>query len=224
MENTPSLYDTLLRVLGQHANGLDLRHLKPLAWMMVGLLHSGSISLCAWTPLVISRAPYRQSTVRRFRRWLDNEKIAVHALYGPLMAQALGGWVNQTGSVALETSMLWDTSCPVRLAVVYRGRAVPLVWRIIEHGSATVAYEGYTTLVDRAATLLPVSWRVVLLADRGFADTKLMRRLQQRDWHFRIRIKAHCWSEHRGQRRVHVRDISLAPGHARFWHRVQVTA
>ena len=35
MENTPYLYDTLLRVLGQHANWVDLRHLKTLAWMMV---------------------------------------------------------------------------------------------------------------------------------------------------------------------------------------------
>jgi hypothetical protein len=31
-------YD-LLRVLSQHANWLDLRHLKTLAWMMVGLIH-----------------------------------------------------------------------------------------------------------------------------------------------------------------------------------------
>jgi hypothetical protein len=78
MENTPYLYDTLLRVLGQHANWSDLRHLKTLAWMMVGLIHAGSISLGAWTPFVISRAQYSQSTVRRFRRWLDNDKMEVH--------------------------------------------------------------------------------------------------------------------------------------------------
>jgi len=56
-----------------------------LAWMMVGLIHSSSISLCAWAPYVVSRARYSQSTVRRFRRWLDNDKIEVHLLYGPLM-------------------------------------------------------------------------------------------------------------------------------------------
>ena len=88
MENTPYLYDTLVQVLRQHRNWLDLRHLKTLAWMMVGLIHSGSISLCAWTPFVVSRAHYSQSTVRRFRRWLENEKIEVHTLYGPLMQQA----------------------------------------------------------------------------------------------------------------------------------------
>ena len=123
MENTPYLYDTLVQVLRQHRNWIDLRHLKTLAWMMVGLMHSGSISLCAWTPFVISRAQYSQSTVRRFRRWLDNEKIEVHTLYGPLIQQALVGWVDKTLYGALDTSMLWDTYCMVRLSVIYRGRA-----------------------------------------------------------------------------------------------------
>ena len=223
MENTPYLYDTLVQVLRQHRNWIDLRHLKTLAWMMVGLIHSGSISLCAWTPFVISRAQYSQSTVRRFRRWLDNDTIEVHALYGPLMQQGLVGWINKTLYVALDTSMLWDTYCMVRLSVIYRGRAVPLVWMVIEHGSATVAYEVYEALLDRAATLMPFACRVVLLADRGFADTKLMRHLQQMGWHFRIRIKENFWIDHRGQRRFQARDISLAPGHARCWHRVRVT-
>ena len=101
MENTPYLYDTLVQVLRQHRNWLDLRHLKTLVWMMVGLIHTGSISLCAWTPYVVSRAWYSQSTVRRFRRWLDNDRIEVHALYGPLMQQALIGWVDKTLYVAL---------------------------------------------------------------------------------------------------------------------------
>ena len=48
MENTPYLYDTLLRMLGQHANWLDLRHLKTLAWMMVGTdrKNKAHFSLC----------------------------------------------------------------------------------------------------------------------------------------------------------------------------------
>ena len=88
MENTPHLYDTLVHVLSQHAKWLDQRPLKTLAWMMVGLMHSGWISLTAWAPYVVSRAQDAQSTVRRFRRWLDNDKIDVLALYGPLMQQA----------------------------------------------------------------------------------------------------------------------------------------
>ena len=80
MENTPHLYNTLVYVLSQHPKWLDQRHLQTLAWMMVGLIHSGWINLTAWAPYVRRRAQYAQSTVRRFRRWLDNDKIDVVAL------------------------------------------------------------------------------------------------------------------------------------------------
>ena len=92
MKDTPGLYDTLVQVLRQHEKWLDVRHAKTLAWMMVGLIESGMIGLTAWTPYVQGRARYAQSTVRRFRRWLDNGKIEVHDLYGPLIQQALADW------------------------------------------------------------------------------------------------------------------------------------
>jgi hypothetical protein len=223
MENTPYLYDTLVQVLRQHRNWLDLRHLKTLAWMMVGLIHSGSISLCAWAPFVVSRARYSQSTVRRFRRWLDNDKIEVHTLYGPLLQQALSGWVDKTLYMALDTSMLWNTYCMVRLSVIYRGRAVPLVWCVLEHGSAMVVYDVYKALLEKANMLVPFACKVVLLADRGFTDTELLRHLKRLGWHFRIRIKANFWIYWPSHGGFQVRDISLACGQARFWHGVWLT-
>ncbi len=45
MENTPYLYDTLLGVLGQHSKWLDARHRQTLAWMMLGLIRSKTVSL-----------------------------------------------------------------------------------------------------------------------------------------------------------------------------------
>ena len=56
MENTPYLYDTLLGVLGQHSKWLDRRHRQTLAWMMLGLICSKTVSLGAWAPFVVSRS------------------------------------------------------------------------------------------------------------------------------------------------------------------------
>ena len=70
MEGTPRLYATLGQVLSQHQNWVDRRHLKTLAWMIVGLIQARAVSLEAWTPYVQSRAAYAQSLVRRFERWL----------------------------------------------------------------------------------------------------------------------------------------------------------
>src|SRR5918996_5392600 len=99
--------------------------------MVVGLIQSGTIRLTAWGPSVHSRAMLAQSTVRRLTRWLENERIAVHTLYGPLIQQAIAKWGDQRLYLALDTSMLWHPYGLVRISLVYRGRAIPLVWTVL---------------------------------------------------------------------------------------------
>ena len=223
MENTPRLYDTLVQVLSQHRQWLDVRHRKTLAWMIVGLIETGLISLTQWVPFVHGRAVYAQSSVRRFARWLANERIDVHKLYGPLIQQALGSWGRHTLYLALDTSLLWEQYCVIRISVIYRGRAIPLVWQVIEHASSSVAYETYQALLDKAATLLPLNCAVVLLADRGFADTALMAHATRLGWHWRIRIKSCFVVYRRGQRRLKLSNYALKSGQAHFWQHVYIT-
>ena len=191
MKNTPNLYDTLIHMLGQHGHWLDQRHLYTFVWMIVGLIESKTISLPEWAPFVDSRATFAQSTVRRFSRWLNNKRIKIHELYRPIIQEALIEWGDNTIYLALDTSMLWDRFCHIRISVIYRGRAVPLIWKTVEHGSSSVAFKTYRTLLDEAARLLPLGCNVVFLADRGFADTNLMDYLSKTlHWHWRIRIKS----------------------------------
>ena len=223
MKDTPDLHDTLVLVLCQHEKWLDVRHMKTLAWMMVGLIQSASIALTDWATFVVGRALIAQSTVRRFRRWLDNDRIVVHDLYGPLIQQALSEWGEHVLYLALDTSLLWDKYCLVRISVVFRGRAVPVVWHVLEHGSSSVSYASYKDLLDKAAPLLPACCSVVFLADRGFADLELMRHLKRLGWHWRIRIKSSFWIYRRNHQRCKPSRLGLQPGHAYFWHHVWIT-
>jgi hypothetical protein len=224
MENTPRLYCELVALLGQHGKWRDVRHLYTLLWMVVGLIQSGGVSLTAWVPFVSSRARYAQSTQRRFARWLQNARIEVHCLYAPLIQQAVAAWGNHTLYLALDTTMLWNRYCVIRISLIYRGRAVPVVWEVLEHGSSSVAYATYKALLDALPPLLPLGVRVVFLADRGFADTALMTHLRRLGWHFRIRIKGSFGVTRPGHRSAKVQDFTLAPGRALFLHHVALTA
>ncbi|KKL84858.1 hypothetical protein LCGC14_1960530 [marine sediment metagenome] len=226
MENTSRLYDTLVGALSQHQNWLDVRHLKTLAWMMVGLLQSEKIGLTHWIPFVQGRAKLAQSTQRRFTRWLHNSRIQVNDLYGPLIEQALAEWGREPLYLALDTSMLWGEYCIIRLSIVYRGRAVPLIWKVIEHASSSVAFSEYQPLLDEANKLLPLYRRcdVVFLADRGFADTELMRHLSDElGWHRRIRIKTNFKVHRRGHAVCKISRMAPPPGQAHFLHHVYIT-
>lgn len=224
MENSPRLYSELVALCGQPGHWRDVRHLQTLAWMVVGLIQAQGVKLTAWVPFVHGRARYAQSTQRRFRRWLGNRRIEVAPQYGPLIEQALRDWGAHTLYLALDTSLLWNQYCLIRLSVVYRGRAVPLVWEVLAHGSSSVAHDTYAALLEAVPALLPAGVKVVFLADRGFADTELLAQLQRLGWHFRIRIKATFSVLRPGQPVGKVEDCSLAPGRALFLHNVAITA
>jgi len=64
--------------------------------------------------------------------------------------------------LALDTSMLWNTYCLVRISIVYRGRAVPLVWKLLEHPAAVWPMKVYQEMLEQVVELLPCDCSVVL--------------------------------------------------------------
>ena len=43
----------------------------------------------------------------------------------------------------MDPTMLWEPYGLICLSISYRGRAGPLAWQVVEHGSAQVAFGGY---------------------------------------------------------------------------------
>lgn len=220
MSNSTHLYGQLLGFLRQYSLASDLRHLKALGWMVSGLICSGQLSLSAWEPYVPSRATKAQSVERRWQRFLVNGRIRVTALYVPLVLAALSGWKGHRLYLALDTTVLWDRYCMIHLSVVCCGRAVPLLWRVLEHGSATVAFAEYKGMLRKARWLLRHHDDVMLLADRGFANHELMRWLRSSQWHYCLRLP--CDVLLHGSRRYPTIVGSLYPplGQARLYRNV----
>ena len=108
MPSSTHFHRQLLGYLRQYSHYCDLRHLKALAWMVSALICSGQLSLPAWEPYVPSRAQKAQSVERRWRRFLDNERIRVSALYVPLVLTALRDWQHYRLYLDLDTTVLWN--------------------------------------------------------------------------------------------------------------------
>ena len=98
-------------------------------------------NLAAWEPYVPARAQKAQSTERRWQRFMSNARIRVAALYLPLVMVALQGWQSRRLYLALDTTMLRERALYDSLSVVCCGRAVPLLWQMLEHRSASVAFD-----------------------------------------------------------------------------------
>lgn len=223
--DAPRLYQAVSAHL-QSGLWNDIRNARTLAWMVTGLLLSGRASLPAWLPHFHSSATFAQSSERRCRRWLENPAIDPTGIYGPLVTRALRDWGGQLLVLALDTSVLFEKFCLIRVSVLFRGRAVPLVSRVIPHPSAQVSTAQLLPVLAEVKGLLDFLGRqeVRLLADRGFCDTELMAWLRVCGWHYRIRIKSSLiLAAPDGRRRCKVGEVRLAPRETRYFHNVALT-
>jgi len=112
---------------------------------------------------------------------LSNPRIEVDALYGPLLLWAIQQWQKPGHSLhlALDTTVLWNRFCVVVISVVCHGRAIPLLWRTLEHPSASVSAPVVIGLLQRADRLLTGFGAITVLADRGFPSCEQLFRDQK---------------------------------------------
>lgn len=222
MRASDDLYDGLDAWLSQCYSWRDQRHLTVLICMVRALLYSGSVNLTKWSTYLPNRGHQAQSQQRRLSRWLQNPNIVVSDLYSGLIKSALSDWQPSKMVLALDSSLLWNEYCLIRLVVVHRGRGLTLAWRVIKHASSSVVYEDYQCLLAAAASRVPAQVSVIITADRGFVQTELMAAVNELGWGYRIRLKANSWVKRYGHGWCQLKDFHLAAGEALMLHTVRL--
>ena len=187
MQNVSALNHTIGKAIRQEICP-DPRNIATFIAAVASLLVSKSVHLSAWISCT-SSGINAGSCVRRFARWLANSSINPHVWYGQVFRYAMQKWTQTPIFLALDTTMLYDRFCCVRISMIYMNRAIPVAWHVLEHDSSSIKYKYYAHLFEQVAVLLPKEVEIFFLADRGFVCKDLMRRLQQLKWTWRIRVK-----------------------------------
>ena len=194
MTDSQQLYTTLLTAFTQNiprSTYGDVRRLMVLAWAVVGLCISETVNFSKWGEGVISLAQNAASHQRRFQRFLKNKRVKPLKYYYPLLRVALQEWALENPLyVALDVSDLKNGYILIRLALIYRGRAIPVSWRVMKHKSTSVAYRDYKIVLKQALIVLPPGRPIILLADRGFVHLNLVKFCRTQQWQYRLRAKS----------------------------------
>jgi hypothetical protein len=186
---TPHLYRQLLEQLRQWIKPKDQRHLQGFAEVVAAILQSQSACLSRWLPYLSHRTCKARSHMERLNYFVHNDSICAQTFYAPLLKQFLQAVTGEAVELTLDTSMLWDKFCLVEVCLIWGGRSISLSQVVLEHGSATVGFEQYRSLLETVRTVLPAPSSVTLLADRGFEHGELLRWLQSNGWSWAIRVK-----------------------------------
>lgn len=226
MTDSQQLYGTLLTAFCEYIPSCifgDMRRLMVLAWAVVGLCQTKTVNFNLWGEVVISNAQYASSHQRRFQRLFKNKHIKPVKYYFPLLRTALSGWsLNETLYLALDVSDLHNGYILIRLALIYRGRAIPVTWRIMKHNSTSVSYKDYKGILKQALLILPKSQPIVLLADRGFVHAALVKFCRKHNWGYRLRAKSNTVVRLPGRRVASFGQLCPPKGHAHFYQDVYI--
>ncbi len=188
-----------------YGDDLHKKRQLSIAYAAMGLLASESLFLHRMAEgLVDTRGGNKKHAAKQIDRLLSNKGVSVWDLSAPWVTYVLAD--HKEIMVALDwTSFFDDEQSMLSLNIVTgKGIATPLLWKSADkkqpkHNRAR--YEDQ--LLSRLKTVLPADVKVTLLADRGFADQKFFRFLDEElGFKYTIRIKSNTTIIHKNIKNI----------------------
>ena len=170
----PLLYRQPHEQFRQWIQPKDKRHLKVFAENVAAILQSQSACLSHWLSYLGHRDCQTHSHLERLSYFVHNDRITSETFYVPSLQRFLKAWTGQEMTLTLDTSMFWDEYCLVEVCLVWEGRSFSLAPKVMEHGSAMVAFDDDLSVLNDALAVLPEGAHVTLLADRGSKPRELI--------------------------------------------------
>ena len=168
---------------------IHTKRVASLANATLGVMTGASLGVAViGKSLAQARGLLPKHAVKQVDRLLSNPRIeAVFASWVPEMVGPRKDIV-----VAMDwTDFDADGQATLALKLVTRhGRATPLIWLSVLKDELSTARNDYEDVcLRRLAEVLPDDVKVTILADRGFADTKLFGFLDELGFDYVIRLK-----------------------------------
>jgi len=157
------------------------RHLSPLAALISGIVGRKSTQL----PTIAAKVPNGtkpESRVKRFARWFDNDHILEEAYFLPYAALWLQHFALQTLVLVMDGSVAGRGCMALMLHVVYKGRALPLAWRVRPGPKGHFPEDLHIALVELVSGRIPEGAQVVFRGDGAFDGTRLQQTVQDAGW------------------------------------------
>ena len=183
----PQLYSSLHRFILQTLPDRCDTRLANLLFMMRGLFLARSVQLEHIARKMPSRAK-KQSSVKRFRRFLDNPLVQAREWFAPfarwtLLSAANAGRLH----LIIDSTKIAFGFRLVMVSVAYRRRSLPLawMWALGTRGHTTTCVQ--IALLNYVRGLLPAGVRVSLVGDSEFGRPVLIAHLREWNWDYALR-------------------------------------
>jgi hypothetical protein len=123
-----------------------------------------------------------ESRVKRFARWIDNARIVEEMYFLPYAEILLTHLALETLVLVMDGSVVGRGCAALMIQVIYKGRALPLAWRVRQGPKGHFPEGLHIALVDLMRACLPEGTQVVCLGDGECDGTTLQATLNEAGW------------------------------------------
>ncbi len=218
-----SIKRSLAHVLHTRRDSHQEQYLNTLALLICGIVDAQHVQL----DKIAAHAPIRkrknESLITRFRRWVKHTDLTPEALWMPFAAAVLAGLAPAPLTILLDGTTAGRGCVVLMASVVYRGRAIPLLWMVVKGKKGHLPEQLHCALIRRLREVIPAQAEVMLLGDGEFDGTELLSTIRASNWHYACRTATNILIY--AQERVFtVGDLPLRRGEAVAIADVQMTA
>ena len=191
MDAPTQLWEAWMQQVKQLFPHLHGHQQKTLAWMVLGVVMSGSAVLQRMAEGLygIGRATM-PSIERRLARFVANDRVDVPATWTCFLTQVLPIWRERQVVLVLDCTPLDDRATIVYLGLLIHTRVLPLAWQVMpaQEKWSVVQWQIVRRLLDQVA-LFQVRSDCTLMADRGLVGWPLVQLCRERRWHYLLRVR-----------------------------------
>jgi hypothetical protein len=178
-----AIKQALKQLYPKEPKGNQARHLNTLAGLISGIVGSQRTNL----PQVASKVPdgtASESRVKRFSRWVDNERIAAEIYFLPFAEALLVSLSNQTLVLVMDGSEVGRGCLTLMVSVVYKHRALPIAWLVVKGNKGHFPCDTHVRLLNRVQAMIPAEADVIVLGDGEFDGVPLQASIESHGWEY----------------------------------------
>ena len=167
MSDNRRVYRTIRNALRQlypsEPKGNLARHLNTMAGLVAGIVQAKSCQL----PAIARHTPdlsKPESRIKRYSRWVQNERVDFEAYYLPFVKQILAHVASlRPLAIIVDGSEMGHGCIPLMISLIYQKRALPVVWLVVKGRKGHLPEEVHLALLAQFQEIVPQKCPVIVV-------------------------------------------------------------
>jgi hypothetical protein len=179
--------------------------------LISGIVGSRRTNLPAIAGKVPQRAK-RESRVKRFSRWIQNERICSEIYFLPYADALLAGLAAaHTLLLVMDGSGVGRNCLALMANVIYKKRALPIAWIVVEGSHGHLPEDAHVQLLEQVHHIVPEGADVIFLGDGEFDGIALQAAIDTHGWEYVCRTAKDIQLGGEGER-ISFQELAIQPG------------